>query len=56
MHRYIRAVGDLKTGSHAIQPFHWQIEFPEVFTVDAKGKPTGGFDTIVGNPPFWEDE
>jgi hypothetical protein len=28
-------------------PFHWQIEFPEVFERD-----NGGFDAIVGNPPF----
>lgn len=28
-------------------PFHWQIEFPEVF---ARERP--GFDVIVGNPPF----
>ena len=28
-------------------PFHWEIEFPEVF---ARGNP--GFDAIVGNPPF----
>ncbi len=41
-----------RAGPHPISPFHWQIEFPEVFTVDAKGKPTGGFDAIVGNPPF----
>ena len=46
------AVASLHGGKHPIQPFHWQIEFPEVFTVDAKGKPTGGFDAIVGNPPF----
>lgn len=26
-------------------PFHWEIEFPEVFQ-------RGGFDVIVGNPPF----
>ena len=30
-----------------IHPFHWQIEFPEVFG-DAKS----GFDTFVGNPPY----
>lgn len=29
------------------RPFHWQIEFPEVF---ARENP--GFDAIVGNPPF----
>ena len=27
-------------------PFHWPLEFPEVFMQ------RGGFDTIVGNPPF----
>ena len=28
------------------RPFHWPVEFPEVFLVN------GGFDSIVGNPPF----
>lgn len=28
------------------RPFHWPIEFPEVFLHN------GGFDAIVGNPPF----
>ena len=28
------------------QPFHWALEFPEVFL------DRGGFDVIVGNPPF----
>jgi hypothetical protein len=28
------------------RPFHWPLEFPEVFL-------TGGFDVVVGNPP-WE--
>ena len=28
-----------------VTPFHWEIEFPEVFR-------RGGFDVIVGNPPF----
>ena len=30
-----------------IRPFHWQIEFPEVFD-----RENPGFDAIVGNPPF----
>lgn len=30
-----------------IRPFHWEIEFPEVFARD-----NPGFDAIVGNPPF----
>lgn len=29
------------------RPFHWEIEFPEVF-----GRENPGFDAIVGNPPF----
>jgi len=34
-------------------PFHWEIEFPEVF-FDADGTPApgSGFDAIVGNPPY----
>lgn len=32
---------------HARNPFHWPLEFPEVFT-----KANSGFDAIIGNPPF----
>jgi hypothetical protein len=33
--------------------FHWTLEFPEVF-YDAAGRllPAGGFDAVVGNPPW----
>jgi N-6 DNA Methylase len=41
------AAFSLREGEHPITPFHWQIEFPEVFARD-----NGGFDAIVGNPPF----
>lgn len=30
-----------------LEPFHWEIEFPEVFC-----RVNGGFDCFVGNPPF----
>lgn len=30
-----------------VSPFHWEIEFPEVFQRD-----NPGFDAFVGNPPF----
>ncbi|TCA58082.1 hypothetical protein E0H71_00325 [Rhizobium leguminosarum bv. viciae] len=44
----LRAVAQsLRAGKHPIHPFHWQIEFPEVFRRD-----NPGFDAIVGNPPF----
>lgn len=37
---------DLPVGQTAARrPFHWAIEFPEVFA-------QGGFDAICGNPPF----
>jgi hypothetical protein len=41
------AVASLRTGEHSIEPFHWEIEYPEVFS-----RANGGFDAIVGNPPF----
>ena len=43
----------LRTGAKGITPFHWEIEFPEVF-----GRENAGFDCIVGNPPFagWEHD
>src|SRR6185295_4599214 len=31
----------------AVKPFHWEIEFPEVFD-----REDTGFDAIIGNPPF----
>lgn len=36
---------DLPAGKPPRKPFHWFLEFPEVFE-------RGGFDGIVGNPPF----
>ena len=30
-----------------LHPFHWELEFPEVFAGEAPG-----FDAFVGNPPF----
>ncbi|HEV2270820.1 MAG TPA: DNA methyltransferase [Steroidobacteraceae bacterium] len=38
---------ELRSGDHPVVPFHWEIEFPEVF---ARERP--GFDAMVGNPPF----
>jgi len=38
---------DLPGDKPARRPFHWSLEFPEVFA-----RERGGFDGIVGNPPF----
>ena len=47
-----RAQADLQAerpdGRTPRTPFHWPVEFPEVF-VDS---PDRGFDAIIGNPPF----
>lgn len=37
---------DRPAGSSPRKPFHWPLEFPEVFLS------RNGFDAIVGNPPF----
>lgn len=41
------AVRQLRSGDRPVTPFHWEIEFPEVFFGEASG-----FDAIIGNPPF----
>lgn len=38
----------LRDGEYPVTPFHWEIEFPEVF---AKGT-RQGFDAVIGNPPY----
>jgi hypothetical protein len=48
----IECLNTHSANSPSVLPFHWEIEFPEVFTVDARDKVTGGFDAIVGNPPY----
>ena len=32
--------------------FHWELEFPEVFFDKGKKKDIGGFDAVIGNPPY----
>jgi len=41
------AVDDMRSGDRPITPFHWELEFPEVFS-----RQNPGFDAFVGNPPF----
>lgn len=40
-------IGALRAGSPGVEPFHWAVEFPEVFSAER-----GGFDVFLGNPPF----
>ncbi|MFN9421252.1 MAG: Eco57I restriction-modification methylase domain-containing protein, partial [Pirellula sp.] len=43
----IESLSTASQDSHSILPFHWEIEFPEVFA-----RENSGFDSFVGNPPF----
>src|SRR2546421_10104182 len=36
--------------------FHWELEFPEVFYDAEKRKENGGFDAVIGNPPYVRQE
>ncbi len=40
-------VEKLRAGEKPVPCFHWEVEFPEVFTSKARG-----FHCLVGNPPF----
>jgi hypothetical protein len=41
-------LGQVPATGEARRPFHWLVEFPEVFAASG----SGGFDAWVGNPPF----
>ena len=43
----LKAKAEMLRAEQGWRPFHWEIEFPEVFARD-----NPGFDAIVGNPPF----
>jgi hypothetical protein len=53
--------GEIEKLRHSYQFFHWHLAFPEVFPLPAKGQHpvnahagwNGGFDVMLGNPP-WE--
>ncbi len=42
-----KILNGLKKGDKGIIPFHWELEFPEVFNPTSNG-----FDFFLGNPPF----
>lgn len=45
--RIATAAASLRSGEHQLPPFHWEVEFPEVFD-----RQYSGFDAFLGNPPF----
>ncbi|WP_419944006.1 Eco57I restriction-modification methylase domain-containing protein [Candidatus Poriferisodalis sp.] len=44
---YSQWLNVLRYSDPPLAPFHWPIEFPEVFD-----RENPGFDTVIGNPPF----
>jgi hypothetical protein len=44
---YRDRLDDWQEAMRSLAPFHWEVEFPEVFE-----RETPGFDAFVGNPPF----
>ena len=45
--RYRDEIEACRAAEPPLAPFHWELEFPEVFE-----RENPGFDAIVGNPPF----
>ena len=45
--QYLAWLEELANADPPLAPFHWEIEFPEVFE-----RENAGFDAVVGNPPF----
>ena len=45
--RYLSWIEEQRHANLPLVPFHWEIEFPEVFE-----RENPGFDAFVGNPPF----
>jgi hypothetical protein len=45
--RYRSWLEEWRHAEQPLAPFHWEIEFPEVFE-----RENSGFDAVVGNPPF----
>ena len=45
--RYLPWLEEQRDAHPPLAPFHWEIEFPEVFD-----RENPGFDAFVGNPPF----
>jgi len=51
------SVAVVRGGAMPLVPFHWEIEFPEVFLETladgtVRRRLAGGFNAMVGNPPF----
>jgi hypothetical protein len=42
----------MRVARREVIPFHWELEFPEVFQAETGRRPDAGFDVVIGNPPY----
>ena len=52
--RFLESIHDaLQAEKQILVPFHWRLEFPDVFYgEDGQPSPAAGFDAVLGNPPY----
>ena len=52
--RFLDFIKDaLEAKKQSLVPFHWHLEFPDVFYgEDGQPLPAAGFDALLGNPPY----
>ncbi len=52
--RFLASIQEiLQSNKQILVPFHWSLEFPEVFySEDGQSLPRAGFDALLGNPPY----
>jgi hypothetical protein len=49
-------VGEARSRAAEHRFFHWEIEFPNVWSQLLSTQPRGGFDAVIGNPPYVRQE
>ena len=51
-----RRVGEARTRAQRHSFFHWEIGFPNLWSNLLSAAPLGGFDAVIGNPPYVRQE
>lgn len=51
-----RLVGEARQRAARHGFFHWEIGFPNVWSNLLSAEPKGGFDAVIGNPPYVRQE
>lgn len=51
-----RLVSEARARAAQHQFFHWEIGFPNIWSNLLSAEPSGGFDAVIGNPPYVRQE